>query len=170
MSCCHASLVYLHRANCNRRRSLDILIAQGVSMALRILEAIVPSHCADRLLEKLGSDEFPQVIDQWSYPTSLDRTCVRAVLDAETTESLTDSITALCGGEGFRVTLQPIEAIIPQPEETQPPPAQPDETEKAPLLGESVERNCWMISRDRRDSLPSSLSCPCSRRLLQLSV
>ena len=107
----------------------------GVSMALRILEAIVPSHCADRLLEKLGSDQFPQVIEQWSYSTSCDRTCVRAVLDAEATESLTDSITALCSGEEFRLTLQPIEAIIPQPEETQSPAAEQDGAEKAPLLG-----------------------------------
>lgn len=104
-------------------------------MALRSLEAIVPNHCADQLLQKLGSDEFPQVIDQWSYSTSNDRTCIRAVLNAETTESLTDSITALCGGQGFRVTLQSIEAILPQPEEIQPPPGQQVETERAPLLG-----------------------------------
>ena len=87
-------------------------------MAIRILEAVVPEKCADRILEKLASDDFPQVIDQWSYVISEERTCVRALLDAETTEGLTDSISELCGAAGgLRLTLLPVEAVIPHPDE-----------------------------------------------------
>lgn len=111
-------------------------------MALRIIEAIVPSECADRILEELGSERFPQVFDQWSYAISKGRTCVKALLEADSTEVLTDAISAICGErDGFRLTLQSVEATLPQLED-------PKKGEEPDSSGDTQQTQPRRISRE----------------------
>lgn len=132
-------------------------------MALRVLEAVVPSQCADRILEELRSEKFPQVFDQWSFPISERRTCVKALLDAESTEGLTDAMTDLCGGpDDFRLVVQPVEAVIPAPE-ARDSSEMPDRQGRVPSIGRiSREELHADIEAAARLTLPFLIMCALS--------
>lgn len=79
-------------------------------MALRILEIIVPTSCVEGVVEKLAGEEFPQVVETWAHALSDVRSTVKVLLDAESTEALTDALAQTCANlEGFRVVLLPVD-------------------------------------------------------------
>lgn len=94
-------------------------------MALRILNAVVSDDVVEGLLKTLDGGEFPQVIAQWCHSLSDDRSSIHILLDAESTEPVTDAIARVCeGDQGFRVVMLPVEATLPQvetPETTEAP-------------------------------------------------
>lgn len=84
-------------------------------MALRILNAVVSDGVVEELLTALEGDEYPQVIAQWCHGLSDDRSSVHILLDAESTEPVTDAIARICqGDQGFRIVMLPVEATLPQ--------------------------------------------------------
>jgi len=100
-------------------------------MALRMLEIVVPTSCVDGVVETLAGDSFPQVVATWTHPLSDARSTVKVVLDAESTEALTDALAKTCAAlEGFRVVLLPVEATLPRVEA--PPPGAVPDPEQAP--------------------------------------
>ena len=87
-------------------------------MALRILEIVVPTTCAEEVHSQLAQEKLPPIIDSWIQELSADRSCVRVLVDAEDTETLTDAIAQICSQrEGFRITSLPVEATLPMPTE-----------------------------------------------------
>jgi uncharacterized hydrophobic protein (TIGR00341 family) len=105
-------------------------------MALRMLEIVVPNSCADDLVEKVGGEAFPQILELWTHSISENRSSIKILLDAESTESLTDALASLCDAhDSFRIVLLPVEATVPRVEEPAPsePPLQVDET--SPRIG-----------------------------------
>ena len=93
-------------------------------MALRMIEIVVSTACADGLVKKIRSDEFPQVLEVWTTPGDAERTVVKALADAENTEALTDMISQSCTeSEDLRIVLLPVEATLPgiaEPSSTAP--------------------------------------------------
>jgi len=87
-------------------------------MALRMVEIVVPASCADRVLARLEDEELPEILGEWTHDVSDDRRCIRVLVEAENTESLTDAIVQSCGAsDDFRIALLPVEATLPKPEE-----------------------------------------------------
>jgi len=109
-------------------------------MALRVLEIVVPTSCVEEVVKKLASDAFPQVVETWTHALSDARSTVKVLLDAESTEALTDALTQTCVDlEGFRVVLLPVEATLPLVE-APPPPEEGADTEEPPSQTGRVSR------------------------------
>lgn len=116
-------------------------------MALRVLDLLIPSERAERVLAALNRDDFPQILEMWAHTISDDRMNIRFLLDAEATEAVTDAISRLCSSpDGYRLMLMPVEATLPRQEE--PRPAEVDEHERPEVL----------IGRVSREELHADLS------------
>ncbi len=105
-------------------------------MALRMLEIVVPDSCVDDLIERIGSDTFPQILESWTCPISEKRSSIKILVDAESTESVTDALARACAThEGFRVVLLPVEGTVPLIEESKPLPEATQVESEAPKIG-----------------------------------
>jgi uncharacterized hydrophobic protein (TIGR00341 family) len=102
-------------------------------MALRQIETFVPTDRRAVAAEAIGTD----VIAVWYEPLMGNQVLIRALVQAEHVEAITDRLEKKFSAvEGFRVVVLPAEATIPRPpEEKRPPP--PDEAlaEPAPIVG-----------------------------------
>ena len=119
-------------------------------MALRILEVAIPTSCVETIVGRLGGEQFPQVVETWTHPLSDTRSVVKVLLDAESTEAVTDALSQACADfEGFRMVLLPVEATMPRVEVPEPPNGQTNAV---------VEEAPQQIGRVSREELYADLS------------
>ncbi|MBN1859259.1 TIGR00341 family protein [Candidatus Bipolaricaulota bacterium] len=105
-------------------------------MALRILELVVPAAREQELLQTINRDDFPQIVELWTHPASENRSCVKVVVEAESTEALTDAIGRVCAdNESYRLVLLPVEATLPPVEEPAPVEVLADEKDDSKRVG-----------------------------------
>jgi len=87
-------------------------------MALRLVEIVVPAGRTDDALETIHDEAGEHHRGLWRLPLQDDRTLIRLLLDAERCESLLDSLGRRHDDDdGFRITLLPVEATVPRPED-----------------------------------------------------
>jgi len=101
-------------------------------MALRMIEIVVSSRCADQVVGALAAEDLPRALATWVLSGNDERTVIKLLVDAENTEDLTDRIAQSCSGAAdLRIVLLPVEATLPRVEEPEPDPA----AEKPPQVG-----------------------------------
>ena len=92
-------------------------------MAVRVIEIVVPAG-QGAAVRKVLSEYRP--IESWSVAENEEggrRTVIKALVDPDYQQSTLDALQdALSGTEGWRIVLQPTDAVIPKPE--------PDEAER----------------------------------------
>jgi len=107
-------------------------------MALRLIEVIAPDEVVEQV-EKLAQEHA--IVDVWSSSLSKQLSLSRILISVENTEELTDALNQQFDKyEAFRVILFPVEATIPQVEETQ--------SDKESQGDESAESTPMRISRE----------------------
>jgi uncharacterized hydrophobic protein (TIGR00341 family) len=91
---------------------------QGIGMALRLIEMIVPGSRENEALKILKSQS---VVSTWSDVLTEDRVLVKALIRSGKTEAILDLLEKRFANlEDFRVILLPVEASIPRPESAEP--------------------------------------------------
>ena len=105
-------------------------------MALRILELIVPAARVEQLLQTINRDDFPQIVEVWTQPASEERSCIKVLVEAASTEPLTDTIGRVCTDKAsYRLVLLPVEATLPPVEEPAPAETPSDEKDDSKRVG-----------------------------------
>ena len=103
-------------------------------MDYRLLELMIPD---EKVEEALKTVEEQEPIGMWSDEHSNGFTVVRVLVDADKTESLSDTLSdKYAHTEGFRILLFTIEATLPQPEiEEKKDEEEPEEEETSRKVG-----------------------------------
>lgn len=103
-------------------------------MDYRLLELMIPD---DKVEEALKTVEEQEPIGMWSEQQANGHSVVRVLVDAEKTESLSDTLSnKYANANGFRILLFTIEATLPQPEiEEKKDENEPEEEETSKTAG-----------------------------------